>query len=64
MSDLQQNGMAVGMVGIKYLLPALAHHGRMDMAMGLITETQYPSLGRRGWVIGWLAGWLSDKLND
>jgi hypothetical protein len=43
--DIKAHGLGTGMVGVKYVLPALARFGHMDVALGIMTSTEYPSLG-------------------
>jgi alpha-L-rhamnosidase len=41
----QKGHLSTGMVGIKYLLTALTMHGRTDVAMAIMTQTDCPSFG-------------------
>lgn len=46
-ADVEAHGghLETGMVGIKYLLPALSAAGHVDTAMGIVTQTTWPSYG-------------------
>jgi alpha-L-rhamnosidase len=37
--------LLTGIVGTKYILPALARHGKLDVAMRILTEISQPSFG-------------------
>lgn len=43
--DHHNNHLTTGIVGTKYLMPALSEYGRADMAYVLATQTTYPSWG-------------------
>jgi alpha-L-rhamnosidase len=43
--EQQDNHLDTGVVGIKFLLNGLAHHGRPDVAYSIVSQTTFPSWG-------------------
>ena len=43
--ETTENHLLTGIVGTKYILPALAQHGKLDIAMKILTQVTQPSYG-------------------